>query len=233
MGHVSLDDQIKTLVSKYKHLQVFPGKAGTELKGTIGFRTNLNNDAVKDKFEVSIRIPSEYPRIIPTATSIDGRIPEDFHTNHDGTLCLDTPIRLKMRFSKDPTLIGFVEQLLIPYLAAFSVYEREGRLPFGAWQHGGAGILQCYKQMLSLKNDIVVLRFLYMLSEGIRLRREKCPCGMDRRYNGCHRKRISKLRRFQTTNEFYVEYKQVLIHLIDQGQDIDTSVISSRCEQRW
>jgi hypothetical protein len=85
---------------------------------------------VEDAFELEIDIPTAFPKDIPKVTETGGRIPRtsDYHVNQtDGTLCLGSPLRLPSLVSAAPTLIGFSEKCLIPYIFGISQKLRTGQ----------------------------------------------------------------------------------------------------------
>jgi hypothetical protein len=114
----------------------------------------LHPDAgeVEDAFELEIDVPTAFPKDIPKVTETAGRIPRTsgFHVNQtDGTLCLGSPLRLLSLLSTAPTLSGFSEKCLVPYLFGISQKLRTGQpLPFGELDHGFKGSLGDYQAFL-------------------------------------------------------------------------------------
>ncbi len=102
-------------------------------------------------------MPAAFPRDLPRVTETGRRIPREgeHHVNPtDDTLCLGSPLSLLLKLSTDPTLNGFAETCLVPYLHAVSYKLRHGGpFPFGELAHGTPGVLTDYRSLLCLKDD--------------------------------------------------------------------------------
>jgi len=144
---------------------------------------------VRDCFALQIDVPEAFPKDLPNVKEIEGRIPPlaAYHINPDGTLCLGSPLRLLLRLSKAPSLIGFAESCLIPYLFAISHKLTSGRpLPFGELAHGSKGLLADYVMLFGLKNPDNARYALKLL--GMKKRRANklpCPCSCGIRLGRC------------------------------------------------
>ena len=137
---------------------------------------------VTDCFALSITVPADFPRDLPCVKETGGRIPNDgkHHVNQDdGTLCLGSPIRLLWTLSKTPTLVGFADNCLVPYLYAISETLRRG-LPFvfGELAHGTKGEIADYTDMLGLTDHEKTKQAVKLLGVKKRLaNKQQCPCG--------------------------------------------------------
>ncbi|MBK8091525.1 MAG: hypothetical protein IPK32_05950 [Verrucomicrobiaceae bacterium] len=105
----------------------------------------------------------------------------------DGSLCLGSPIGLLKKLARSPTLVGFAEHCLIPYLYAIShKLIHGGPLLFGELAHGSPGMLADYINIFRLKNPYQVREALLLL--GMKKRRANklpCPCGCGLRTGKC------------------------------------------------
>lgn len=133
---------------------------------------------ITDKYQLHILIPSHFPRELPVVHETLGRIPRDgsYHVNPDGSLCLGSRLRLLWKLAKTPTLEGFAENCLVPYLFAIShKLSYGGNLPFGELAHGSPGELMDYVDLFGLQNPKQARIALQAL--GMKKRRaNKCPC---------------------------------------------------------
>ncbi len=73
--------------------------------------------------------------MVPKVQETSNRIPTDFHHYQDDTLCPGAPIAVRQKFKKEPTLVGFVNNCVIPYLYSFSYKSKFGKMPFGELPH--------------------------------------------------------------------------------------------------
>jgi hypothetical protein len=199
----------RQFIEDYPGMRLWPqSDPGLGLKGRFAFRAQSPGmPEVRDEYELSVLVPSAFPRDIPSVKEMGGRIPADgkHHRNPDGTLCLGAPLRLLVNVSKNPTLVGFAENCLIPYLYAMSRNLNEG-IPFvfGELQHGAPGELKDYAELLGLKSPEQAGKAVLLLGMKDRYANKKpCPCGCGQRLGRCEfRVRLSKIRDLAPLNWF-------------------------------
>ena len=191
MSPITTSD-LSDFVRNYRGMAIRPKPgSSTALKGLFAFVAIKEGlPKISDSYDLSILVPETFPRDLPRVTETAGRIPRDgkHHINPDGTLCLGTPLRLLRDFSKIPTLVGFAEIFLVPYLYAVSLKLDYG-IPFvfGELEHGGPGELADYADMLGLKSPEQAKRALTLLAQKKRRANKfQCPCGCGLRLGRCH-----------------------------------------------
>ena len=120
---------------------------------------------------------------------ICGKIPRNgkFHVNPDGTLCLGSPLRLLWKINSAPSLTGFIDTCLVPYLYAVSYkLKHGGDFVFGELDHGVQGIVEDYSVILGLKEREQIKRAIQLLGMKKRIANKKpCPCGCGKRLGIC------------------------------------------------
>jgi hypothetical protein len=146
-------------------------------------------------FRLEICVSKRFPYEPPIVKEIGGRLPdpkhpdrEKFHVNEDTSLCLGSPLRLKMDLQKNPTLPGFAELSLVPYLYAVSLkLKNGGDMVFGELAHGGAGLFDDYAEILGLAEKHSVVHAFQLLSLNKRdANKHPCPCGCGKRLGRCN-----------------------------------------------
>ena len=185
------------LLDRYPGMSRRPASSGElVVAGTLDYRTNHPLlGAIEDAFKIELRIPAVFPRVVPRVRELDGRVPENFHRIANGDLCLGSPLRLQLILSKTPTLVGFVEKCVVPYLVGFNVFEQTGKMPFGELAHGLQGLFDEYKQIFGVKADSACVEFLRLLSLKRRVANKRpCPCSSGRRLGKCHNRQANNLR---------------------------------------
>lgn len=159
------------------------------VKGRFAFSaSSLGTPVITDAYRLEIKIPLAFPRALPSVTETVLRIPRDgnHHVNHDGTLCLGSPLRLRWKLSQYPSLIGFAKECLIPYLYGVSHKLEYGTFPFGELDHGKPGVILDYLNLFGLKSEGQVKQTLFLLGAKKRLANKKlCPCGCGKRLGAC------------------------------------------------
>ena len=184
-----LRKQITELTSVHKGLRhVIDDDVHTLLSGALNFEASANGlETISDSFDIELSVPHAFPDSSPQAREIGGRIGADYeHLNPDDTLCLAVPIEQRRLFLEQPTLLGFVNRLLVPYLYGYSFWKKHGYHPFGEAAHGSEGILRHYVDTLGLQDPVAALAVISFLYEHGYRGHHNCPCGSGRRVRVCH-----------------------------------------------
>ncbi len=213
--------EISSLLAKYSGLSVRPQRNGDLLLvGDLCFRARHGSfEQISDTYAIQIRATKKFPREIPMVRSIDGKVPRNFHTNPDGSLCLGSPIRLFMALQRNSTLIGFVENCLVPYLYNYSYKQQHGILPFGGLPHGQKGIITDYMRLLRVETEEACLKMLDLLGKKKRIANKyPCPCGSGDRVGRCHHRILNTIREIQSRSWFRGEYRNLNETM---GSDLD------------
>jgi hypothetical protein len=215
----NISSQFSELKSKYPSLSLLKSASGELLiKGILVFSASYDEISIEDEYEIEITIPRDYPDALPVAKEIGGRIPGDFHHNPDGTLCLSAPLEVKKKFSHRAFLLGFVEDLLIPFLYSYSFKVKYERMPFGELPHGIEGILKDYKDKFNVNNNYAVFGLLKILADDDYRGHALCPCGSNIKLRNCHGKLLMELKKYQKTDEFFREYLLIFNHMMKSGE---------------
>lgn len=184
------------------------------VRGQLKFSRAYLKQNIEDEYSIEILIPQDYPLVLPKTFETGGRIPRDFHQYQDGSLCLGAPLATKQKFRKQPSLFGYVEGSVIPYLYSYSYKCKFGKLPFGELSHGGKGILEYYQEVFSVRDPRRVRKFLQILADGNYRGHSRCPCGTGKRLRSCHGELLLELMLLQTPAEFHAEEDMIIKYLI-------------------
>jgi len=220
-----VNQQFAELTEKYRGLCCEKDRSHISVSGNLSFLAHYNGISIEDEYTVEITVPEGYPQILPTAKEIGGRIPKDFHTYPDKTLCLGSPIETKMKFRNRETLLGFVEDLLIPFLYGYSYREKCGEMPYGELSHGMNGIVEAYKGLFQIDDDLAVMAFLKILADDNYRGHISCPCGSNVKLRNCHGNIIRELKHYQGPGEYQNESLSILYFMKENGQDIPFALL--------
>lgn len=162
--------------------------AETIVSGTLPFEASADGlETIRESFEIELIVPHSFPDALPRVKEIGGRIVADYeHRNPGGTLCLAVPVEQRRVFFEQPTLLGFVNRLVIPYLYGYCFWKKHGRHPFDEAAHGYEGILRHYVDTLGLNDDLAALGVICFLFEHGYRGHHECPCGSGLRVRACH-----------------------------------------------
>jgi hypothetical protein len=166
------------------------------LAGTLAFVADgPGGNRISDEYHVRLTVPRRFPAGIPNVWETAGRIPPDYHKLNDGTLCLGAPTTIQLLVYRHPSLLGFVEQCLIPYLYGRSYYEMHGTMPFGELDHGAKGLRQDLAALFGTSDHRAVHAFVRLAGMKRRLaNKQPCPCASGQRIGRCHHRTINRLR---------------------------------------
>jgi hypothetical protein len=210
---------MREFIRDYKLMAIRPRAGKTPLlKGRFEFRAR-HPDAgeVQDVFDLEIDVPATFPKTLPTVRETGNRIPrtQAYHVNQaDWTLCLGSPLRLLVLLSESPSLTGFAEKCLVPYLFAVSQKLRTGApLPFGELDHGAPGALADYQALFGLKSSEQALATLRLLGKKKRLaNKQLCPCGCRVRLGRCtFRNRLPRLRELASRPWYRAQFQEITL----------------------
>lgn len=179
-------DHFKELQGEFPNVTLAFENDRFYVRGKIQFRAQYQDrELVDEAYMIEIELPTNYPNA-PQMQENWRRVPYTFHTFPDGTLCLGAPLAVKMTFSKDSTLLGFVKTLLIPYLYSFSYAATNEELPYGELDHGAKGILNFYKELFRVDSEECCIDFLYILASQKYRGHLLCPCNSGNILRKCH-----------------------------------------------
>lgn len=200
--------QLAALQVRYPDLDIEQCRSGLSVRGDISFAMTHKTHTIEDTFGVELRIPVDYPKTPPSAYETKGRLNEFEHVFVDGRLCLGAPVEVCMRFAKEPTLLFFIEDLVVPFLFGFSYKDKYGEMPFGELAHGVEGLLAYYVEFFQTSKEGTISLLLY-LAYGGKLCRGDCPCGSGRKLEKCHGPRLDTLWKYQAAEAFKDDLKRM------------------------
>lgn len=207
---VVIQEQLAELIEVYEGLAcVDDCVRGIVVGGALSFEATADGyeDTVVACFDIEMLIPHDFPRALPEVKEVGGKIASDYpHRNSDGTLCLAVPVEQRRLFCKQPTLLGFVDHLVIPYLYGFSCWEKYGAHPFDEAEHGGEGILRHYIGILNLRDEVAAFAVIcFLLEYGYRGHHD-CPCGSGLRVRSCHGPALFSLHQYHSEVTIQAEF---------------------------
>lgn len=158
---------------------------------TRKFTANGLPDIV-DTFDVSIHIPRVFPSVPIRVFDRGNRVPKDYHRIKEEAFCLSSPMRVDLFLRRGPSLLGFFERFVDPYLYRFSYIEKFKANPWPELEHGTPGILQDYSRLLGADSSEECVGLLHRLGERKRVANKRpCPCASGLRLGRCCGKGLS------------------------------------------
>lgn len=182
---------------RHPGLSIAPDEsAALVISGTVLLNASAPGlETISDSFQLSIAIPLRFPRACPRVRDIGHRIPGQYHRLTDGSFCLGSPVRLRLLLADAPTITGFIDKCVIPYLYGYSYFEKHGQMPFGELAHGERGIIDDYMRLLRVSSIEACASMLLLIGQKRRLaNKQPCPCGSGLRLGRCHNRTANRIR---------------------------------------
>ncbi|QPJ65378.1 MAG: hypothetical protein G3M78_08230 [Candidatus Nitrohelix vancouverensis] len=224
-----VEEQFADLKKIYKNLSLISQKENPfAIRGPLGFYVEIGGNSIKDCFEIEIVIPEDYPESPPKVRELLNRIPKDFHKIQDDFLCLAAPLEVRLKFSKDKSLVGFVEKFVVPYLYSFCCWEKNGDMPFGERSHGVAGVLEQYRDILDVDTDLKALCLIKVLVEGNYRGHLNCPCGSDLQLRKCHGPVLLQIKKHRSQEGFFFDFLDIIKLLYNNKESLPECLKSKK-----
>jgi hypothetical protein len=189
--------ELDELLRRYPGLRIVPSESSlVKLVGILAFRaTAPGRELIDDEYFVDLTVPNGFPDVPPCVREIAGRIPPSYHKLRDGSLCLASPTRLRMKLNGSHSILRFVERIVVPYFYSRSYFERHSVMPFGELDHGEAGILQDLAAIFGVEAGFVARGLVRLAAmKRAEANKQRCPCGSGRRLGRCHCRSVNALR---------------------------------------
>jgi len=188
-------DQFDELRALYSGLTLQKTAGTWNINGQLVFIGDFAEQIIKDEYSIQIIVPDSYPHCVPLAYETGNRILRYFHKYEDGSLCLGEPLAVWKTFSEQPTLLGFVQKCLIPYLYSYSYLRQFGKLPFGELPHGKPGQIKYYQDLFNVRSEHSLFGLIAVLAQGEYRGHIQCPCGSKKRLRLCHGPQVLEIMR--------------------------------------
>ena len=172
---------------------------GISIAGTLNFEASYDgHPTIHGTYSIRILVPLKFPRDLPKTFETGQLIPRDghHHINPDDSLCLGSRLRLHWMIAKVPTIIGYVDYCVIPYLYGVGHKMNYGTFPFGELTHGSEGERADVARMLGISTDSDIAGVFTCLGQRRKTaNHHPCPCGCGKRLGKCRfRVKIDALR---------------------------------------
>ncbi len=203
--------QMEELHAKHDALELVQEPGGQlRVWGPVGFTIEHDGHTITDTYRIDLHLPDDYPDSPPSVYETEGKVPKDFgHFMEAGNFCLGPRVDVRRRFAANPTLLGFIDDLVIPYLFSNSYKLQHGTLPYGEYDHGSLGLVQYYKSHFG-EDLIPTLRLLKCLADQFAPPIGPCPCGNGRKLKDCHGPKLDELRPHLSHEWFEHELRNII-----------------------
>lgn len=184
--------QINAVIEKYPSLVISSTKDGHEIAGTICMDKTYNDIPLYKEYPLKIVVPETFPLRLPVVYVTDNSIPVGFnHQFTDGSLCLGAQFELFSFLEKSPSLLSYIDEIIMSYLYSAAFWGKYGVFPYGERSHGFKGIWEAFKERYNTEDDVVLIELLLYISGEKKYRGHVlCPCGSTKHFRSCHGEQI-------------------------------------------
>lgn len=174
-----LEQQVR---QKYADLRLIAENGKYLLRGSFPIE---HDGRTLDRFSIEISFP-DGPNGLPAILETGHRIPRirDRHINPNGTICAEVPEVWLLKGKK--SLLEYLDGPVRNYFLGQLLVEQGEPWPFGEWDHGRAGLLQAYGELLGVTGESAITRYLGCLTHKKIKKHWPCPCGNGKPIRGCH-----------------------------------------------
>lgn len=224
-----LNESFNILRSRYNDLRLIESSISKfEIEGILDLNAKYNDISLHLCYNIKIDIPKTYPDEPPTVFEIGGVIPHDFHKNSDSALCLGIPSVIASSHKTDPSLLYFVEELVVPFLYSYSYSLAYGKMPFGELSHGPKGIIEYYKDKFATDNENHLLGLLRILVDTNYRGHLKCPCSSNLILRKCHGKILLSIMNTTPLYSIEIEYLTIIFYMRNVNSALVTPDVVSK-----
>lgn len=159
------------------------------VSGLVSFDAGYQGlERIVDSFELDIFIPCSYPRTLPVVKETGGKISQNYdHINVDYSFCLAVPLEQKLYYEREPNLIGFMDNLVIPFLYSYCYWNKYSKMPYGEMYHGAKGLAEYYLDLFETQNPAHTFRTVIRCLRNGYNAHIPCACGSGKKTLKCHK----------------------------------------------
>ena len=207
MPRIFSDEEIEEVRERYLRLEKVDNET---VEGILDLHAEYEGQGVEDAFHIKITASTPTSIHLPAVYEIGGRTQEiakkwnisdlrNLHCGNDGVICLCVKQLEQEKLPSGATLFFFIENLVVPYLYALSLYEKTGIWLWGEYSHGGLGLLEFYvdnKKPLNTEDFTEVWPAIRREKEWKEYHKQirnpsgkkACLCGSGKLFKSCHSK---------------------------------------------
>lgn len=191
-------EQLNAAVQKFPNLSIKERNGLKILKGILDIENDISE--VVGSFLIEIHFRQGFPHRFPLLFEVGDSIPKnpDWHKYSNESCCITVEPDEILKCKSGISVIEFIENFTIPFLANFLFKKANGYYKNGEYSHGLPGTNEFYSQLLKT-NDKEDWKQLYFKAfnkiKFDRSRNNKCFCESGLKFKNCHLPIIETLTR--------------------------------------
>lgn len=183
------EEQSDEIIIKYPDLEKSQVNGITILKGSLEI---IDSDGRKwDSYQIEIHPKKAFPYCFPTLYEVGEKIPinADWHIYEQNKSCCLTVIQKEIYVCRNGiTLLEYIENWVIPYLANQTYRFIHGNYANGEYPHGIKATVVFYQDIFRTIDVREILFYISLILKNIKYSRtDLCFCGSKEKLRKCHK----------------------------------------------
>lgn len=192
-----IDESIDFIHQTFPEVAIRQEASSVIFEGRFILRGRYKDFIMEAAPRLKLVMDNNYPHILPKVFDINDTILYD-HKFQDKSLCLATPIDIRLRLLSSKNISDYIEGFLIPYFISYKYWEQSGQKIdiYGDRSHGKKGIIESLADFFNLEdNDEIRIRLLFSWAAKINKFKKLVPKENQDNFIKKHSNQISKLRK--------------------------------------
>lgn len=192
-----IDESIDFIHQTFPEVAIRQEASSVIFEGRFILRGRYKDFIMEAAPRLKLVMDNNYPHILPKIFDINDTILYD-HKFQDKSLCLATPIDIRLRLLSSKNISDYIEGFLIPYFISYKYWEQSGQKIdiYGDRSHGKKGIIESLADFFNLEdNDEIRIRLLFSWAAKINKFKKLVPKENQDNFIKKHSNQISKLRK--------------------------------------
>ena len=192
-----IDESIDFIHQTFPEVAIRQEASSVIFEGRFILRGRYKDFIMEAAPRLKLVMDNNYPHILPKVFDTDDIIVYD-HKFQDKSLCLATPIDIKLRLLSSKNISDYIEGFLIPYFISYKYREQSGQKIdiYEDRSHGEKGIIESLADFFNIEgNDEIRIRLLFSWAAKINKFKKLVPKENQDNFIKKHSNQISKLRK--------------------------------------
>ena len=192
-----IDESIDFIHQTFPEVAIRQEASSIIFEGRFILRGRYKDFIMEAAPRLKLVMDTHYPHTLPEVFDVDNAVSYD-HKFQDNTLCLATPIDIKLRLLSSKNISDYIEGFLIPYFISYKYWEQSGQKIdiYGDRSHGKKGIIESLADFFNLEcNDEITIHLLFSWAAKTNKFRRLVPKENQDNFIKKYSNQISKLRK--------------------------------------
>ena len=192
-----IDESIDFIHQTFPEVAIRQEASSVIFEGRFILRGRYKDFIMEAAPRLKLVMDNNYPHILPKVLDINDTILYD-HKFQDKSLCLATPIDIRLRLLSSKNISDYIEGFLIPYFISYKYWEQSGQKIdiYGDRSHGKKGIIESLADFFNLEcSDEITILLLLSWAAKVNKFKKLAPKEQQQSFIKNYSQHISKLRK--------------------------------------